>query len=85
MGEFANTGLSLKAGRTYYLVTDGYLDQAGGVDGFCFGNERFKQALVAHADLPLTEQPDAFADTLARYQGNQSQRDDITMVSFRPI
>jgi sigma-B regulation protein RsbU (phosphoserine phosphatase) len=62
-----------------------YLDQAGGDEGFCFGNERFKQALVAHADLPLTEQPNAFADTLAHYQRGQLQRDDITMVSFRPI
>jgi serine phosphatase RsbU (regulator of sigma subunit) len=85
MGEFANTALSLTPGRTYYLVTDGYLDQAGGDDGFCFGNDRFKQALQTHADLPLTEQSDAFAETLARYQRSQPQRDDITIVSFRPI
>ncbi|MDB5789237.1 SpoIIE family protein phosphatase [Caballeronia mineralivorans] len=85
MGEFANTALSLTPGRTYYLVTDGYLDQAGGDEGFCFGNDRFKQALQTHADLPLTEQSDAFAETLARYQRSQPQRDDITIVSFRPI
>jgi len=36
-----------------------------------------------HARLPLDEQGQAFSATLAEYQGQHAQRDDITMLCFR--
>ena len=39
--------------------------------------------LRRHASLPLNEQSAAFSDTLAAYQGDYPQRDDITMLCFR--
>ena len=51
--------------------------------GFGFGNSRFADMLRTHASLPLREQSAAFSDTLAAYQGDYPQRDDITMLCFR--
>ncbi|MCY1462690.1 Stage II sporulation protein E (SpoIIE) [compost metagenome] len=75
--------MPLQPGWTFYLCTDGFLDQAGGEHGFGFGNNRFASMLRHHARLPLAEQAEVFAATLADYQGEHSQRDDITILSFR--
>jgi sigma-B regulation protein RsbU (phosphoserine phosphatase) len=82
-GIFTNLELPLDPGHTFYLVTDGFLDQAGGDRGYGFGNDRFRDMLAEHAAQPLADQPELFTRTLAAYQGNHPQRDDITMLSFR--
>lgn len=83
IGEYRNESVDLLGSRTFYLATDGFLDQAGGDKGFGFGNTRFVEMLRRHANCSLAEQSGAFASTLAEYQGNHPQRDDITMLCFR--
>ena len=80
---YADTEIDLCPGITYYLTTDGFLDQAGGDMGYGFGNTRFAQLLVEHAKKPMAEQANAFDEALKAYQGNYPQRDDITLLSFR--
>lgn len=82
-GEYQNIDLALMPGWTYYMCTDGFLDQAGGEHGFGFGNKRFTAMLQKHAKLPLAEQAELFATKLAEYQGELPQRDDITVLCFR--
>ncbi|OWW21080.1 biofilm regulation protein phosphatase SiaA [Noviherbaspirillum denitrificans] len=83
IGDYQNESVELAPSRTFYLTTDGFLDQAGGEKGFGFGNARFVDMLRRHANRPLDEQSGAFASTLADYQGSHPQRDDITMLCFR--
>ena len=83
IGEYRNESAELLSSRTFYLTTDGFLDQSGGEKGFGFGNARFVDMLRRHTNRPLGEQSEAFASTLAEYQGNHPQRDDITMLCFR--
>ncbi|QTF57730.1 biofilm regulation protein phosphatase SiaA [Stutzerimonas frequens] len=83
VGEYHNTCIDLLPGRTFYMTTDGFLDQAGGEQGYGFGNSRFASMIREHAQLPLAEQGEAFSRALARYQGDFPQRDDITMLCFR--
>ncbi|HEY0844173.1 MAG TPA: biofilm regulation protein phosphatase SiaA [Noviherbaspirillum sp.] len=82
-GEYRNDSVDLYPSRTFYLTTDGFLDQAGGDRGYGFGNARFVDMLRQHANRPLAEQSNAFSSTLEAYQGRHPQRDDITMVCFR--
>lgn len=82
-GQFGNESVALRAERTFYMTTDGFLDQSGGARGFGFGSARFADMLRQHAGRPLPEQSAAFASTLAAYQGGHPQRDDITILSFR--
>lgn len=79
VGSTPNTG----AARTFYLTTDGLLDQAGGKKGFSFGATRFTGLMKRYAHLPLKDQRSAFADELEQYQGDLDQRDDITLLGFR--
>jgi serine phosphatase RsbU (regulator of sigma subunit)/NO-binding membrane sensor protein with MHYT domain len=80
--EYSNVCMALD-GATFYLTTDGFLDQAGGEKAYGFGNHRFKEAIQRHAALPLAQKAAAFKTTLGAYQGRHAQRDDITMLCFR--
>ncbi|ODU67574.1 MAG: hypothetical protein ABT00_20505 [Bordetella sp. SCN 68-11] len=82
VGEYANVTLPL-ADRTFYLVTDGLLDQSGGEHGFSFGNRRLVDLLQSVAGLALDQQARAVTQALVDYQGRQPQRDDITVLSFK--
>jgi serine phosphatase RsbU (regulator of sigma subunit) len=82
-GNYVDHDLELLPGYTYYLTTDGYLDQSGGEHGFSIGSQRFTALLVENARKPLAEQRQAFSESLARFRGNHPQRDDITILSFR--
>lgn len=83
IGSYQDTEITMQAGATYYLATDGYLDQAGGELGFGFGDTRFAQLLLEHARLPMDQQARALDETIQRYRGEHQQRDDITVLSFR--
>jgi serine phosphatase RsbU (regulator of sigma subunit) len=80
---FRNHVMTLRPEVSYYLTTDGFLDQSGGDKGYGFGRRRFAELLRHHAQLPVAEQREAFQQCLAEYQGERAQRDDITVLGFR--
>ncbi|MGP7735409.1 biofilm regulation protein phosphatase SiaA [Oceanimonas smirnovii] len=82
-GTFEDLTLPVHRDEVYYLATDGYLDQAGGVKGFGLGSSRFHELLRTHAQLPLSEQAEMLKQALDEYRGSHAQRDDITLLAFR--
>ena len=82
-GEYGNLEIEPQPGWTFYLCTDGVLDQTGGELGFGFGSRRFGDLLRSHARRPLAEQSERFVARLAAYRGGRPQLDDITVLSFR--
>jgi serine phosphatase RsbU (regulator of sigma subunit) len=83
LGEYQDAEIPILPGWTYYMTTDGFLDQAGGEQSFGFGANRFTTMLKDHARAPLDQQSEAFSRVLAEYRGDLPQRDDITILSFR--
>src|SRR5690606_33235881 len=81
-GHYEDVEVALRGDVTYYLITDGFLDQAGGEHGYGFGRRRLLALLRDHAHLPMHEQADALDRALEAYRGSHSQRDDITVLSF---
>lgn len=82
-GTYHDHVVPLQPGFTYYLSTDGFLDQSGGSHGFGVGSDRFVAWVLEHAAKPLQEQARAFSESLERFRGGHPQRDDITILSFR--
>ena len=80
--RFTTHRVELAPGRSFYLTTDGFLDQAGGPCGFGFGNRRFNAMLLEHEGIPMADRKAAFAQALAEHQGDRAQRDDITLIGF---
>ena len=82
-GTFTNVQLTPTPQHTYYLITDGLLDQVGGDLQHSFGTRRFREWVLHHAHLPMEEQRQALIATLNSYRGQHPQRDDITIFAFK--
>ena len=81
--NFNNKTVRLNPQTTFYITTDGLLDQSGGPKGYGFGNARFAELLLRQSQRELQHQRAAFDAELLEYQGELPQRDDVTLVSFR--
>ncbi|QEY31851.1 HAMP domain-containing protein [Synechococcus sp. RSCCF101] len=82
-GQYSDHDVVLRPGTTYYLTTDGILDQAGGSDGFGFGTDRFQDWIQRNSALPIHRQKDVLATTFDHFRGDHQQRDDVTILCFR--
>ena len=69
--------------NTYYMTSDGLLDQVGGEKKHCFGKKRFKELLFTLKDIPLSRQISMISTALKQYQGNEKRRDDVSVMGFR--
>lgn len=81
---YHNHEVSLSPGDACYLTTDGLLDEPGGDMRYGFGAERFKTMLAKYSRLAMPAQVEAFERILSDYRGTNPQRDDVTLVGFRP-
>jgi len=81
--QYTNHDLNIGPGDSFYITTDGFLDENGGNKGFGFGRDRFKKMLEKYVDCSLEDQKQHFEQTLASWRGSRNQRDDITLVGFQ--
>ena len=70
-------------GASFYLFSDGFNDQVGGNRGRGFGKQRMLDQLLRHKDQPMAAQREAILKAFTKYQGDETRRDDLTMVGFR--
>lgn len=68
---------------TFYMVSDGIIDQVGGTKRRGFGKRRLKDTLLSIQDRPMAEQGGAILESFAAYQGEEKRRDDVTLVGFK--
>lgn len=80
---YTNRPMTVTEGMTFYLASDGILDQCGGARGWGFGRKRFNELLAGISSLPAVEQQVVIEREIAAYRGSHPQRDDITVIGFR--
>ncbi len=80
---FTDHELQVTVPTVLYLMTDGYMDQIGGIKGLPFGKKRLLDLISAHGSQPLPEQETLFLETLSRYQGEEKRNDDITLIALK--
>ncbi|MDR3671834.1 MAG: SpoIIE family protein phosphatase [Holophaga sp.] len=81
--HFTNQDIPLAEAGSFYLFTDGILDQHGGAQGFGFGQRRLREVILGMRDQPMAQQLVILERILRDYQGINLQRDDITFMGFR--
>jgi len=81
--SFTNNEIQLEIGDTFYLSTDGFIDQSGGSNNTRFGKKIFKKLLLEIYNQPLFEQKDILEQTLNEWMGMHPQRDDILVIGAR--
>ena len=69
---------------SFYLTTDGLIDQIGGPRGRSFGKRRFQDLLHKLCDAPMREQELSLREAFEQYQGDERRRDDLTVLGFIP-
>ncbi len=70
-------------GRTFFLCTDGFVDQAGGSEGRAYGTKRLEHLLVSCGNARLGPQCPDWEGVFNEYRGEHPQRDDVLAVGFR--
>ena len=80
---FTNHEISLGIGDTFYLFSDGFVDQKGGVENKKFMSKNFKVLLLEIHDQPMYEQKEILDKALTEWMGNNAQTDDILVVGVR--
>jgi serine phosphatase RsbU (regulator of sigma subunit) len=81
--KFTNHHVEKLPGMTFYLYSDGIVDQIGGPRRRSYGRKRFMRALADIRDRPMAEQSKALQEILRNYQDDEVRRDDVTVVGFR--
>ena len=81
--SFTYHEIQLKIGDTFYMSTDGFIDQTGGSNNTRFGSNSFKKLLLEIYDKPLYEQKESIQQTLKTWMGENEQRDDILVMGAR--
>ena len=80
--KFTNKTIHLKKGDVVFLCTDGYIDQSND-ERKRLGSKLFMQYLLEFADLPVDQLKSELENKLKEWQGEQMQRDDISLIGIR--
>jgi serine phosphatase RsbU (regulator of sigma subunit) len=81
--SFTNHEIQLEIGDTFYIFSDGFVDQIGGDRDHRFTSERFKELLLEIHNQPMYEQKEILEETLKNWTGAHAQRDDILVIGAR--
>ena len=81
--EFTSSSFQIEADTTFYLYTDGFMDQIGGQKQMGFGRTRFEALLGVNHRKPLQEQKQILLQTFSDFKGENETRDDVTVLGFR--
>lgn len=81
--DFSKQTISLNGnGASFYMFSDGYIDQFGGEENRKFMRKRFKNLLQEITHKPMTEQKNILETTINDWMEGHTQIDDILVVGF---
>lgn len=82
--SFTNHEIQLQKGDTFYIFSDGYVDQFGGENGGKFKSKQFKELLSTIQDKSMEEQKEILDETIEAWRGEKfEQLDDICVIGVR--
>ena len=75
--------LNLQKGDVVYVLTDGFPDQFGGVDGKKFKYKQLQELLLSISEEPMEKQKQKLNDVFDSWKGNLEQVDDVCLIGVR--
>jgi len=81
--SFATHELILSKNDSFYLYTDGYADQFGGIKGKKFMYKELNDLLLSISSLSLKEQRDRLDMAFGTWKGSLEQIDDVCIIGIR--
>lgn len=83
MDPFTLHEFKLKAGDTFYTITDGYADQFGGMKNKKFLSKNLRDTLLSIQQLNMVEQGKQLSIVFDNWKGLNVQVDDVTILGVR--
>ncbi|NJM14195.1 MAG: tetratricopeptide repeat protein [Bacteroidales bacterium] len=80
---FTTHKIELEPGDTFYMFSDGYVDQLSGETYKKFLSKRFKAMLTELNDLPLNEQKEIMDLRFTEWRGTYQQVDDVLVMGIK--
>ncbi len=81
--RFTNHVIDLYKGDTFYMFSDGYVDQIGGALNRKFMSKHFKNKLFEIQNFGMAQQKTMLNETIENWKGQQEQVDDIVLIGVR--
>ncbi|MBF0427707.1 MAG: transporter substrate-binding domain-containing protein [Magnetococcales bacterium] len=83
--EFSNNQIPLCPDWRYYMTSDGLIDQVSGSLRRGFSKQRFIKLLEELRPVAIGEHGHRIKEALIAFQGEESRRDDVSVVGFQGI
>ncbi len=80
---FTQTTIQLQEGDSFYMFSDGYMDQFGGERGRKFLSKNFKKSILKFSSLPMPEQKNQLNKSFEKWKGDIPQLDDVMVLGVR--
>lgn len=80
---FSTKKIDVNEPLTFYLSTDGFADQFGGVDGKKFRKTKLKELIKEISDAPLSDQRQLLEHTFQSWKGKMEQVDDVCIIGIK--
>jgi len=81
--SFTNHEIQLEMGDTFYIFSDGFMDQIGGKDEKKYMSKNFKNLLLEIHEQSMYEQKEILDKTLKDWMDGSPQMDDILVIGVR--
>jgi serine phosphatase RsbU (regulator of sigma subunit) len=80
---FSNTIIDLQPGDSFYLFSDGFADQFGGIADKKFKYSQFRQVILSISGLPMESQKERLESSFKTWKGKSQQNDDVLVFGFQ--
>jgi serine phosphatase RsbU (regulator of sigma subunit) len=81
--KFSVQRIALDSPKTFYLTTDGFVDQFGESSNKKFLTKRFHELLESFRGIPMPEQQLRIGKAFKEWKGNLEQVDDVLVLGFK--
>ena len=81
--SFTNRTIKLSESDTFYLFSDGFVDQFGGEHRKKYKSLNFKKLLLSMQDVPMASQQQLIEDAYNSWRGENEQIDDVSVIGVR--
>jgi len=81
--SFTQHEIDYDESMSFYLMSDGYMDQFGGARGKKFSAKALRKLIEENHHKSMKEQGELLETKFLEWQGNEGQVDDVTLVGFK--
>lgn len=80
---YTTHSVELDQGDTFYIFSDGFIDQFGGQEGKKFKAVNFRKLIISIQSEPMDKQRQLIDEAFENWKGDLEQLDDVCVIGVR--